>query len=289
MKIILRLFCSSATTKILEQDSTVAEACDLGSIVLELDSDDQMLDRVLELTQTSPGISFHSYMQFTKKEMSQAKYFELEARKTVHETGQDYELNYAYLQGLKFIEKRSNCKIKLLDRVALSKIKLKENMVAGIDEWTAEFLITSEIAAIFKKEQLTGLDLKQVYNPKTTMNYEKYSLLYSDNIMPPLEIDPTIISKENEEGCFHELGCLVYDFQSDEMVKDFNRTAEDLSSNHMPLWVVSARVRECFMRHKLKGWAFLPVMEKGSKMYQDYLNKWESLIQRISINPNNRF
>lgn len=289
MKIKLRLLCLRDALQTLKTDSVVSKVCDLDSVVFELDSEDEILDRILALTKNSSGIWFNTYMHFTQKEISHARYFQLEPRKLVYETEKDYELNFSRLAKVPSIRTRSKCEIKLLDSVALSKIKLKKNMVAGIDEWTAEFVITSEVAAIFHKNGLTGFDLKQVYNPKTGKDYEDYFLLYSDNILPLIELDSTIVDKGNEEECFRSLGCLVYDFQSEEMLKDFNRTAENLSSNFMPLWVVSATVRDCFLRNKCKGGAFLPVMEKGRKMYEDYSTKWQSLIQRVSINPKNTF
>ncbi len=292
MKIKLRILCRTDAVHKLACDTTVADAFDLSSGLVETDSEDAILDRILDITQNGSGLWFNPIMTFTKKEVDGARFFQLECRKTVHETGRDYELNSSRLAKLPFIHPTDLCKIKLLDEVALTRIKLKPNMVAGVDEWTAEFIITSTVAKCFEKEKLTGFALKPVLNPKTGAYHDEFHMLYTDSIMPPVEYDRTIKSLEKEipeEGGFRDLGCLTYDFEEKVPDFDFNRTAENFSSNFMPIWVVSARVRECFGRNKLRGWAFRPVLEKGSELHRMYLEKWQSLFKRISINPRNRF
>ncbi len=292
MKIKLRITCPADVIHLLALDEAVADAFDLSFGLIETDSEDAILDRILVITQNSSGLWFNPIMTFTKKELAGSRFFELECRKTVHENDRDYELNSSRLETVKFIHTTDRCKIKLLDEVALTRIKLKPNMVAGVDQWTAEFIITSTVAKCFEKEKLTGLALKPVLNPKTGAYHDEFHMLYTDSIMPSVEYDRTIKSLEKEipeEGGFRELGCLTYDFGEDVPKSDFNRTAENFSSNFMPIWVVSARVRECFTRNKLRGWAFRPVLEKGSELHRMYLEKWQSLFKRISINPRNRF
>ncbi len=292
MKFKLRVTCPGDAIQMLSQDKEVADAFDLSFGPIETDSEDAILDRILDITQNSSGLWFNPIMTFTKKEIDKARFFQLECRKTVHETDRDYELNSSRLAKRPFIHTTDQCKIKLIDEVALSRIKLKPNMVAGVDEWTAEFIITSTVAGCFEKEKLSGLALKPVLNPKTGAYHDEFHMLYTESIMPPVEYDRTIqrLEKEiHEEGGFRNLGCLTYDFEKTVPDADFNRTSENFSSNFMPIWVVSARVRECFARNKLRGWAFRPVLEKGSKLQSTYLEKWQSLFERISINPQNIF
>lgn len=292
MKIELRIVCPADANDVLEQDETIANTVNLKAGVIDIDSEDELLDRILYVTRDTSGIWFNPGMSFTRAEVAQSRYFQLECRKVVNETNHDYELNSSRLDEVELIQTTDQCKIKLLDKVALSRIKIKPNIVAGIDQWTAEFLITSTVANIFEQEQLTGLSLRPIFNPKTRKDHKEYLQLYTENIMPPVEHDLTIYSLEKEipeEGGFRELGCLTYDFREVVPKYDFNRTAENFSSNFMPFWVVSARVRECFVRNKLRGWAFRPVIEKGSEFQNAYLAKWQSLFDRISINPLNHF
>jgi hypothetical protein len=51
----------------------------------------------------------------------------------------------------------------------------------------------------------------------------------------------------------------------------------------------SAAVRDCFIRNKFKGWAFRPVLSKGSEMHRQYEALWDALFKKISINPLNFF
>ena len=96
--------------------------------------------------------------------------------------------------------------------------------------------------------------------------------------------------EDGGEGGHRALACLSYDFAETVPAGDFFRTAENWSSNDMPLWVVSRRVREVFLRHKLRGWAFRPVLEVGSSLHADYLEKWQNLMRQLTAsNPSHFF
>ncbi len=292
MKIKLRTVLPADAKDLLARDKTISDNLNLNSGVVEIDSANELLDRLLHATKNSSGIWFNPVMSFTKKEMDASRFFQLESRKTVNETEKDYELNSARLEQLDFIHTTDRCRIKLLDRVALSRVNLKPNMVAGVDQWTAEFVIASGVASVFEENRFSGMDLRPVFDPKTGSNRDDCRLLFTSNIMPPVEYDTTVQSVEHEipeEGGFRKLGCLSYHFAQGPPKEDFFRTAENFSGNFMPFWVVSARVRRCFVENKLLGWAFRPVLEKESQYHNAYLKKWQNLIERISINPRNHF
>ena len=106
--------------------------------------------------------------------------------------------------------------------------------------------------------------------------------------MPAAEIDRT--TPPSDSGSVRQLGgCLTYRGLDPSTQPDFNRTAEDWSSLNMPLWVVSARVRDCFLQHKFRGWAFRPVLDGGSRMHQEYQHLWSDLFALVSANPRNFF
>ena len=82
-------------------------------------------------------------------------------------------------------------------------------------------------------------------------------------------------------------GCLCYETLNSKNLKDFNRTAEPWASNDFPLWVVSQRVREIYRDHKLKGWIFEPVLEKGSELYEEHNLLWKIFVDAIQVNRAN--
>jgi hypothetical protein len=221
--------------------------------------------------------------------LDQARFFQLECRKLVREGPGDYEANIARLRELPFRETGDSFRIKLLDRFALSRAPLKPNEVACAGDWTAEFIVSRGAARIFEEASLCGFSLRPVVVPKTGKEYEDVFLLYTESLMPRAELDLTVLPFPGEESGYRQLACLTYDFSGGEPASDFNRTAENWSSNYMPVWVISARVRDCFVRNKLKGWAFRPVLEKGTALHAAYVAKWQDLIDRVSVNPRHHF
>lgn len=293
MRIHLRLLCQADVTAVLAQNPVMVSTLDLDSTVFELDSESEIFDQVLELTKDTSGCWLNPVMRFTRAEMVQVRYFQLECRgRIIRETQKDYALNSARVNALPFIHTSDRTKIKLLDRIALSKISLKPNGIGCASDWMAEYILTDTVTKVFERAGFTGFSPRLVFSPQAGKNHETYFQLYTENIMPLAELDLTTPSLENEireEGGYRQLGCLTYDFQGDEFILDFNRTAENWSNNFMPFWVVTARIKECFERNKLRGWGFRPVLEKGTGLHLTYLAKWESLFKRIAINPRNRF
>ncbi len=287
MKITLRILCQADAKAALASDSVVSRECDLGEVVFELDSVSEALDRVLQLTRDCSGSWFNPVMTFTRRELDCASYLQLDCRKTVPETEGDYELNFARLEETPFRSTGDGTRIKLLDRTSLTKVAIKPNVVAGVDEWMAEFIIGSAVARAFEEEGLTGYSLRPVWNPKTVKEHKGIFQLYSEATMPPAHLDLTTVPADG--GGVRQLGCLVCQLDAGAQLPDFNRTAEDWSSNSMPLWVVSQRVRDCFQRNKLRGWAFRPVVAAGSELHEEYLRMWKDVFERVSANPRNFF
>ena len=286
MKINLRILCQKDAIAALARDPEISRACDLKAIVFDLDADDPLFDRFLELTRDTSGCWMNPVMAFTPAEMAQARFFQLECRKLVREGPGDYEVNIARLRELPFIE-TGPFRIKLLDRIALSRASLRPNEVACAGDWTAEFIVSRGVARVFEQAGLTGFSLRPVIAPKSGKELEDVFLLYTGSLLPLAELDLTtpFVPGGGEEcqGSYTQLACLTYDFRSAAPpAVDFFRTAEAWSSNHMPFWVISERVREVFVRWKLRGWAFRPVLEKGTDLHAAYTAKWRELMDRIS-------
>lgn len=193
-----------------------------------------------------------------------------------------------FVESLDLIKTDAGMEIQLPDRLAVSKVVLlKSNMVAGLGEWLQEFLVHADVAAAFSTEGFSGFSLRPVFNSKTKMVHPDVHQLYSNAIIPPAELGRN--APPADGGSVRQLGCLVYENMEPYNLVDFNRTAEDWAGRNMPLWVVSARVREFFIHNKFKGWAFRPVLAKGGEMHREYERLWDDLFEQVAINPNNHF
>lgn len=288
MKINLRILFQAEAKPALRETGLFSND-ELESVVLDLDSESDRFARFVQATRdTITGSWFNPIMTFTRKELDSADYFQLECRKTLEENRKDYEWNDSHVGSLDLIKTRAGQKIKLPDRIAVSQVTpLKPHMVAGVGQWLQEYVVQDHVVAAFSRDSLSGYSLRPLFNGRTKTAHTDVHQLYSSAIMPPAELDPT--TPPADGGGVRQLGCLTYQDLEQHNLSDFNRTAEDWASGNMPLWVVSAAVRDCFIRNKFKGWAFRPVLSKGSEMHRQYEALWDALFKKISINPLNFF
>ena len=293
MNITLRIAVRDDARAALLRDPELSRTSNLSAPVIELDADDPRFDRVLALTADTSGCWLNPIMKFTAAELRAARFFQLEGRKIAAETPADADLNRGRLEATPFRTARGRVlRIKLIDRIALSRVALPPNGVALAGDWMAEFVAHRAVARIFEQDGFTGCSFRPIVDPKTRGDRADYVQLYSESIMPPAVLDATTINVTGdipEEGGWRELGCLTYALRAGDHVDDFNRTAENWSNSFIPLWIVSARVRDAFQQHKLKGWAFRPVLEQGTPLHRAYADAWTSLLARVAINPRNRW
>jgi hypothetical protein len=231
-------------------------------------------------------------MEFTPAELAQCRFFQLECRgRVLNEKRSDYELNAGRLRTLPFIESGPGARIRLLDRIALRGASVRPNEVAGAAEWMAEFIVAREVGRIFEREGLTGFSLRPVFNPKAQTDYDDLFQLFSDRLMPRALVDMTtpVHPDSGDPDDRRQLACLSYDFPGKPPSVDFCRTAEAWSSNDMPVWIVSSRVRECFARHQLRGWSFRPVLESGTELHASYMRMWDRLFARVEASHPGHF
>lgn len=291
MRIYLRTHWWPDIANLIANEPELSDTVSLKTAMHVFDSDSDIFSHFLELTKKTKGCRLNPVMEFDDEEISEATYFQLECRgKLIPESKKDYEFNLNKLENAEFIYTGNRIKIRLPRQIALSKISIKPNMIACATSWLAEFILSNNIAEIFRKAGLSGFTINPIYNPKDNGNYEEYFQIYSANIMPRTETDITTIVYEDDAGgySFRELGCLTYDLKGDEVIQDFNRTSENWSNNYCPIWVVTNRVKECYEQNRLKGWHFRPVLMKDSTSYKKYILKWEELYKKIKINPRNK-
>ena len=280
------LFQEDAKRPLLE--TGLFSADELQGVVLELDSQSERLPPFLDATKNTSGSWFNPIMQFTKKELDGATRFQLQCRKTLAESMSDMEWNERHVASLQLSTTSAGADIYLPERIAISKVAaLKSNMVAGIGQSLQEFVVHADVGLALSAEGFSGFSLRPVIHGKTEIEHSDVRQLYSDVIMPPAKLDRT--TPPADGGGVRHLGCLVYENLGQLDLTDFSRTAEDWAAGNMPIWLVSARVREFFMQRKLKGWAFKPVLEKDGEMHQEYQRRWDALFEQVSVNPRNFF
>jgi hypothetical protein len=288
MKIIIRANCSKDVVDALADALSLAGP----SRLPDFDASSPAFDRLLEVSKTRSRCWFNPWMEFTPSELAQSRFFQLECRgRLLKEKAGDYDLNIARLQSLPFITTGPGARIRRPDRLALRGASMKPNEVACAGDWMAEFLVSREVSRIFESEGLTGFSLRPVFDSKTKGDYDSFFQLYADQIMPRALVDATTpIHPDHEDpGHRRQLACLSYDFKGKTPRSDFHRTAEAWSNNDIPVWIVSARVRECFVRHKLRGWAFRPVLEAGTDLHTTYTRLWADLFARVAASHPRHF
>ena len=292
MTITFRILLKPDASEALARDPVLGRVLDLSAVVLDLAHDDPKFHRLLEVTRYTHGAWLNPFMTFTAAETASARFLQLQCRgKILNETPKDNEQNRAIVDGHGFQPTRGKLlTIKLLDRIAITKIAIAPNAIGCATHWTPEFIVPRAVTVAFREEGLTGFEVRPVIDAKAGRPHADFFLLYSPSIMPEAERDATTIDqRETDAGGWRELGALTYSFTGKEKLHDFNRTAENWGSNHLPFWIVSRRVREVVTRRRFKGWGYLPVLEKGTPLHQAYTRLWAEALERIAVNPRNFF
>lgn len=312
MKISVRICPPNSASKTVRKyfgDLIVNDLMD----IFDLDAASERFAQYLEVTRNQDGTWFNPWMEFTEEELDQCDFLQPLCRGPVFaETDADYKQTRKWLDSDTTIDTIDGLNVNLLKQVCVKERKLKPNVIAGVLQWTADFILPTEIVKLFNQSQLTGFSVREVFNRKAQALFEDYHLLYSDHFMPaatrvvfppesiPLGerfkvefeeagISPTRAREldQQDKDVLRLYGCLCYESLNKKNLKDFNRTAEPWSSNNFPLWVVSRRVRDICREHKLKGWAFEPVLIKNSELYEKHNLLWKSFVAAIQVNPAN--
>ena len=275
----------------ISKDIVLSKLIDPNSTSHEFDSDSDEFEHFLDITRDMlEGCWFQSLMQFNKDEVAHVNMFQLDCRgKLLKETRSDEEFNLQNLHNTEMLTIDEHIKIKLVNRISLSKIDLQQNMIGGTT-LLEEFVISDFVLKIFNEAGLSGFSTIPIYNPKSKSNYDNFFQLYTESIMPLSELNISTIVREEDGGnyFFRELGCLTYKLKGNDLVNDFNRTAENWASNNMPIWIVTSKTKKCYDENKLKGWYFRPVLQKDTPLYLEYIEKWEDLFKRVNVNSKNR-
>jgi len=288
MKINLRCLFQAEAKPALRETGLFSND-EIETIGLDLDSQSERFARFVQATSdTITGTWFNPWMIFNRKELDSADFFQLDCRKTLEENNWDTAWNDNHVESLELIKTRAGMEILLPDRIAVSRVTpLKPHMVAGVGQFLQEYVVPDAVAAAFASDALSGYTLRPLFNARMKSVHDAVHQLYSSESMPPAILDR--MAPPADGGGVRQLGCLTYSNLAQHKLADFNRTAEDWAMGKMPLWVVSAAVRDCFLRNKFKGWASRPVLAKGSEMHRQYEDLWDDLFNKAFTNPLNFF
>jgi len=267
-------------------------ACDLGAIAFSLPADSEAFARVVRLTRDASGLWLTPGMDFTASELAECNFVQVACTRTVRETDKDYARNKAVLDRSPEVVTGPDTRIRLLEGITLSRLALKPNEVAHLDEWAEEYVLGQGVTQSFRDDGLDGFETRPVLDGRTGDPYGIYHQLYTRSILPPALLDASTfelpISTPTDRS-YRQMGFLTYEPRALAEAAHFNRTAEPWAGTAIPSWVVRRGVAESFRRHKLKGWRFKPVLEANGPAYADYLEQWRRLYGLMSANPRNFF
>lgn len=242
------------------------------------DASSDVFYRFLQTTKGTRGCTLNPIIELNASEIELARYFQLQARGNIlQETHNDENFNNEEIEKTPLLLTDAKTNICLVQKVYLSNPKVRPYMISAMHRF-GMYVLHESVIDVFKSAGLTGFSIKSVVSTKTNAEYQNCGLLFSNSILSKAEND---ISMYKRGACFSRLGCLTYDENRLNSALDFNRTSENFDTFNFPDWVVSKRVKMCCEKHKIKGWHFQPVLEKGSIIHKAYLEKWETLFLRL--------
>ena len=134
--------------------------------------------------------------------------------------------------------------------------------------WVYEFIITIKLKNVIEDEGLTGCEFWPVIDHNKNVVINGIYQLHITNIMPPMSEKTSFLKapmvKECEcgkKGYYIDEG-KIYDQNSVDLIKDFNKTFEWLGAGEstwqLPLF--SKQAYKVFNKHNIKGLRFEPIM-----------------------------
>jgi hypothetical protein len=256
--------------------------------------DNPVLSDILQAGESTKGFWVSGEAVFSQAELNGISHYEAVCRKMVKESPSDYDANTAACKRTRLFDAGGEAPIRLVSELALSHILLKPNMVGAIGDWTQEYVVGSGVAQVFTSAGLTGFSLLPISHPKRRSPHERFFQLFCESILKPATLDCSVEcikdSTPEENGHLRHMGCLSYAESDLADTPDFSRTAEPWGGWHgWPLWVVRARVKQVFTAHKLRGWAFRPVLIQGTDLYGEYLAHWQHLCDVVAKCSRSKF
>jgi len=152
------------------------------------------------------------------------------------------------------------------------------------------FIISDELVKKFKDASLNGYELTPVSDCRGKKNHANMFALTARNILPSSE--KNILRYECNEDNIKSLGyegTLTYTEENLTNLKDFNYPCEATNRDGTTELIVSKRFKEFCEKEKIKGVDFIPIFEKESEPYNEYIELVKNLCQDlIDSNPKHR-
>ncbi len=294
MKILLRLtLCSPALSRELAADTALAQALGarpnaaVGHVFTKFfDATGPVLARVLRCAQDhDESLSLLRDMQFSGKETDAASHLELVCRVTIAQSRPDVTATRAAWSADSLHPTSSEWGVRLPSKIYLSKA-VPPSTIALVDQWTGEYVCGSVAAQALRCSGLTGWTLAPVLRPvKGTPNEPGHHLTTSE-LLPAALADRTRIATcddgPSQPSQPRRYGLLSYAADALVQTPDFARSAEPWGPWRTPQWVVRQNVRQWFVGSGLRGWAFWPVLQEGTALHGEHLNRWEETLERLA-------
>ncbi|MEM7003063.1 MAG: hypothetical protein AAF529_19910 [Pseudomonadota bacterium] len=256
----------------------VCQAEDFAGI-FELDAASEQFAALIEVTTGMEAGWLNPVVSFSKKEIAGALFLRVRCRKTVACSRLDDDRNLEHIEQQPWIDAgAAHGKIRVGSAVVLSKVgSVKPNSVAGVGEWMNEFVVGQAVEQAWSEAGFSGFSMHAVRHSKTDQVFTEIKQLQVDSFMPPMHFDHSM-RLHADSPAPRPLGGLVYaEALSPTTLQDFNRTAEAFTGQSMPDFVVSQAVAAQFAEKKFRGWAFEPVLEVGTDLYDEHSEQWAKL------------
>lgn len=196
-------------------------------------------------------------MEYTKKELENAKYFNLQLDSFCSSFAEEYGTKYDY-------SNKCNCcgsGEKQISELYMDKTKMGRKDISKL--YSLEVVISEKLYKLLLDNDITGFEVGAVRHKNNKMKNEPVLYqLFCSNTLPPLN-EQSVFYKEKYCECCGKSGLFLdslpyYDEESLKDAKDFNYTYEYFGGgvSGTPYIIVSQKVYRLFKDNKIKGVVF---------------------------------
>lgn len=260
----------------------------------KIDTDNRKLKKLIKLSEkVEDGVHFIPSTNYDSDEIESVRFYEVLGDKKLKESRTDCNKNRKYELNTKLIESGSGYKIRLIDKRFLKSIKLKNDTIGCIgDGRIADYIISEAVKNKFDQFELKGAKYLPVYHTNGKDQHCGYYQIFTEEIMPPAEIDLAFRTTETflmgkTFLHFNKFGSLSFKYELIKSDIDFLRSAEPIYCEETTTMIVSEKVRNCYNASDMKGLSFYPVLDVRSELYRQYIERWGMVYEIVFSNPQN--
>jgi hypothetical protein len=247
-----------------------------------VEADSPLVARVLGIGDPERP-SFFRDMRFTPAELAASTRLEVRTKVTIGQSAAASEATRQAYEADALHPTASGWPIRLPQRVFLSKPPAA-GTIAHVDQWTGEYVMDEPTAGGLRASGLTGWQLLPVWRPKTQQPEPAFGWhLASATLLPPalrtFSAFGALPTRPPEPPRRH--GLVAYAPRDLEGVADFARTCEPWDAWDVPMWTVSQAARQWYEAQALRGWAFWPLLEEGTRLHDEHEALWARAIAAV--------